>query len=304
MSQSSVYRSGSGETVVRRWCERRLTSWATPHERREIDTSLGRTHLVIAGRGQKEAILYLPGTNMNAATSRSLASELAARAQLVLVDLPGQPGLSSGMRPAGPRMDAYGAWVGEVIEYVRRWSGARTLTLVGHSLGGAVALAAPTADVAAIVLVDPAGFAPVRVSPAVLLSTLSWLLIPSGRTSSGLLRHMLAADRRPQPTLVEWMSLVARHTRPAGAPGPLAVGVTSRWRQTPRAVLSGQRDCFLDPVGLGRAVEERFGVPLKVLPGLGHLSVEDDPVGLSSAILRTLRRTSFSAAAPTGSSER
>src|SRR4051812_31824888 len=108
MNQSSVYRSRGGERVVRRWCERTLESWATPHERPKIDSSLARTHLVVAGGGQEETILYLPGTNFNAATSLAFAGELAAHARVVVVDLPGQPGLSSGVRPTGPGMDAYG----------------------------------------------------------------------------------------------------------------------------------------------------------------------------------------------------
>ena len=171
-NRSSVYRNRGGEVAIRNWCRRRLDRWTAPHERLEIDTDLGRTHLVVAGTGDEGTVLYLPGTNFNAATSLLLAGELAARARVVIADLPGQPGLSSGARPTGPRIAAYGSWAGEVVDEVRRSFGAGPLLLVGHSLGAAVALAAPTAGVAALVLIDPAGLVRVRVSPAVLLSTL------------------------------------------------------------------------------------------------------------------------------------
>jgi hypothetical protein len=102
---------------------------------------------------------------------------------------------------------------------------------------------------------------------------------------------MIGAHGRPQPDLVEWMTLVARHTKPAGAPGPLAHDVPARWQRTGRLVLTGQEDCFLPPGRLSRAVEERLGVPLGVLAGLGHLSVDDDPSGLGRVILGRLKES-------------
>jgi pimeloyl-ACP methyl ester carboxylesterase len=288
-NRRSVYRSRAGEGAVRGWCERRLDRWTVPHDRVEIDTTLGSTHLVIAGNDHEATLLYLPGTNFNAATSLPVAGELAAGARVVIADLPGQPGLSSGQRPTGPRVAAYGSWAGEVIENVRRSVGADSLLLVGHSLGAAVALAAPSPGVAALVLLNPAGCVRVRVSPSILMSTLSWLLRPSGKTSAALLRQMLSAPHQPRSDLVEWMALVARYTKPAGAPGPLDPGVPARWHGTGRLVLSGQHDCFLPPARLSRAVETSLGVPLGLLPALGHLSVEEDPVGLSRLILETLQ---------------
>ncbi len=94
------YRSRQGHELVRNWCERRLDEWTVAHERHEVDTGAGRTHLVVAGSGEV-IVLLLPGTNFNAATSLSLASALAARVRVVLADLPGQPGLSTGHLPGG-----------------------------------------------------------------------------------------------------------------------------------------------------------------------------------------------------------
>src|SRR3712207_7818467 len=48
--------------AVRRWCADRLDSWPTPHQRRIVPTSLGDTHLLIAGDGAG-TVLYLPGTD-------------------------------------------------------------------------------------------------------------------------------------------------------------------------------------------------------------------------------------------------
>ncbi len=281
------YRSRQGHELVRDWCERRLDEWTVAHERHEVDTGAGRTHLVVAGSGEV-IVLFLPGTNFNAATSLSLASALAARVRVVLADLPGQPGLSTGHRPAGDRLAASGTWAGEVAEWVQNSLAAGPLILAGHSLGGAVALAAPTTGITALVVIDPAGLMRLHVSPAVLRATLPWSLRPTRRRSRALLEHLTAPGRTPEPTLVDWMTLVARHTTPSGAPGPLPAAVTARWRTIPRVALAGEHDTFLPPARLGPAVRHRLGVDLTPLPGLGHLSVDEDPLRVAAAIIAVL----------------
>lgn len=56
-------------------------------------------------------------------------------------------------------------------------------------------------------------------------------------------------------------------------------------------VLSGQNDCFFRAEALGPAVRERLAVDLEVLPGVGHLSVEEAPEAVANGILRTFRAT-------------
>lgn len=281
------YRSSRGQGLVRDWCERRLEEWEVSHQRRELATTAGSTHLVILGTGDAK-VVYLPGTNFNAATSLSLAATLAAHARVVVADLPGQPGLSSGQQPGGDRIAAYGRWAGEVAEWVRTSLPTGPLVLSGHSLGAAVALAGPTAGVDGLVVINPAGLVGLRVTPAVLRATLPWLLRPNARRSRALLALLAAPGRSPDPALVEWMTLVARHTTPSGAPGPLPPAVTARWRTTPRVAVSGEHDRFLPTSRLGPAVRDRLHVELAVLPGLGHLSVDESPAGVLDAIRHVL----------------
>lgn len=276
----SRYRSTRGEVEIRHWCERRLDEWSVAHERHNVATVAGRTHLVVAGSGPR-VVLYLPGTNFNAATSLALATALASYGRVVVADLPGQPGLSAGTRPEPDRV---GMWAGELVDWVKSSRGGVPLILAGHSLGAAVALAAPTAGVDALVLLDPAGLVRARVSGTVLRSTLPWLIHPDERRSRTLLKLMSAPGHEPSPTLVEWLTLVARHTRPSAAPGPLPPAVTARWWSTPRTVLSGEHDGFFDPARLRPPVRSRLGVELREVRGAGHLTVEDDPAGAAAAI--------------------
>ncbi len=275
----SLYRSDATRREIRTWCDRRLAHWDVPHERATVDTAAGETHLLTAGRGDT-TVLYLPGTNHNAATSLPVLAALATGHRVVAADVPGQPGLSAGARPAGDPMAAYGAWAGELVGRLR----AGRLLLVGHSLGAAIALAAPPAGVAGLVLVDPAGLVRLRVGARVLAATLPWLLRPTRARSARLLQHLHAATRRPADDAVEWMTSVARGTRTSGAPGPLPPAVVRRWRAVPRRVLSGAQDCFLPVPRLQAAVRARLDTELQILPGAGHLVPDERPEEVVGAV--------------------
>lgn len=272
---AALYRGPDGERRVRDWCVRRLDAWAVAHDPSTVDTSLGSTHLVEAGAGDTVCV-FLPGTNFNAATSLAFLEALSRRCRVVAVDLPGQPGLSSGTRPR-PEAEGYGTWLGEVVDTVRHRHRPRRLIVVAHSRGAAVALAGPT-TVDAMGLVAPAGLAAVRMSGAILRTALPWMLRPAAPRSASLLRLMSAtADAGPDPALVEWMTLVARDTRSTGAPGPLPDHVLDRWQGRPVTVLVGESDCFFPPDRVRAPARAKLGVAIDVLAGVGHLAVEEAP---------------------------
>ncbi|WP_371637666.1 alpha/beta hydrolase [Streptomyces zaomyceticus] len=132
----SIYRSAEGREAVRRWCVEELAAWQVPHECRVFQAGGAETHAVVAGSGGP-TVVVVPGTNFNAAACLPLATALATRYRTVLVDVPGQPGLSSGERGlAEGRLDWYGAWLSDAIEACA--SG--PVIVLGHSFGAAIAL--------------------------------------------------------------------------------------------------------------------------------------------------------------------
>jgi pimeloyl-ACP methyl ester carboxylesterase len=167
LTSSTIYTSPAGERRVRDWCRDRLDSWATPHRTRTLETFLGSTTVVIAGQGP--GVLLLPGTNFCAATMLEVADALLPDHQVIMADLPGQPGLSAPHRPGRGRLAAYGRWAGDVIGQVSTGP----VVVVGHSLGAAVALAArPAPRIGGLILVSPAGLSRARLTPALLGVTL------------------------------------------------------------------------------------------------------------------------------------
>jgi len=277
----ALYRSTTGERAIRDWCQERLDGWSVPHERRELTTALGATHIITVGAGGPTTVL-VPGTNLNAATSLDLVAALAPHRRVVALDLPGQPGLSAAELPGKDRITRYGSWLDEVLSQVD--SG--PFVLAGHSLGAAVILAAtPSEQVAGIVLVDPAGLVKAMLGLALIATSTAWFVRPTDARSARLIERMQAAGRPAAPWLGEWFTLVGRHTRSAGAPGPVGDEVLTRWRDTPHAIVTGEDDVFFPTAKLTPVARRALDTDPVVVPDAGHLLPHEHPQAIVEAIL-------------------
>lgn len=270
-----TYRSLTGRQRITAWCQERLEEWDAPHRTSTLATAAGPTHVVEVGVPAARDVVYLPGTNFNAATSLGLLAALAQQCRVFAVDLPGQPGLSS---PERPRQEtpAYARWIAEVVDGLPVDGPAPPL-LVGHSRGAAVALSADPAQVAGLLLLNPAGLVKTAVTRTVLRTAVPWLARPNEQRSAALLTLMTATGSEPRRDHVEWLTLVAKETRTTGAPDPLPPELSARWRDGNVRVVSGAEDCFFPPPRLAPVVRDQLGVELEVLPGAGHLTVEEAP---------------------------
>lgn len=273
----SIYRSEASVQSVRRWCVDQLDRWVVPHQRTLVTAEGAATHVVTAGVGATTVVL-VPGTNFNAATSLPLATALVnAGHRVMLLDVPGQPGLSSGDRgPSDGRLSFYGAWLSRVLDEMR--SG--PVTILGHSLGAAIALSCTSPRIDRLVLVSPGGLTRLRIGPSVLAASAAWYMRPTPERSARLLHAMYAPGHQPRAALVEWMTLLARHSRSSGSPGTVHPPTTTAHY----TAVGGEHDRFLPPQRLGRAVRTALGVDLEVLANTGHLLVEEHPEYLASLV--------------------
>lgn len=266
---TSIYRTPAGRDSIRQWCEEQLNAWPIQHDRHVIRAQGEDTHVVTAGAGPV-TVVFVAGDRFSTAAYLPLLTALTQRYRVVAADFPGQPGLSSGEAgAAGGRLTWYGSWLGEVIEKAT----AGPVVVFGHSFGGAVALVADHSQIRGKVAVAPGGLCRLRITPRVLLAFLSWLVRPGTASSLRLLRILSAPGRAPRADLVEWMTLVARHTRPVSSDDLVPAAA----RTMPVVIASGDRDVFLPPDRLRSGARQRIHVDADIIPAAGHLVTDEHP---------------------------
>lgn len=253
-------------------------------------------------RGDGEPLVLIHGVGANRRIWHRVVERLASGARVIAIDIPG-----FGDSPStGPGFE-----IDEVADRVAAALLARTgdpFHLIGHSLGGAVALKLASrhaADVRSMVLVAPAGFAP-RSPP---------LARALGFASAGF----LAARRIVGPPLSE--SPVARRALLWGAVADggrlgaddarLMIGASARAtrvRQAIEAVVSLDLRTILDelalPVGLLWGERDRVvpvatarqllavrpEAPLEVIAEAGHVPQLERPDAFIAAVQRVRAR--------------
>lgn len=277
----SLYKSAADREVIARWCRSRLDAWNVPHHRETVELQDALVHLTRVGTGPAE-VVFVPGTNFNAAAGLTVAEALARRRSVVLVDLPGQPGLSSGERPRAAHRGWYGRRLAETLERID----ADRVIAVGHSLGGSVLLSCDSDRIAGRVLLAPAGIAPLRMDPRMMAPSLRWLLAPTPERTAAMLEGFTAPGRTPPPAAVEWLGLVAAHCRSTLAPPPLPDPVLKRRLGSPLIVATGAHDRFLPPARLRPAVRARLGTELHVVDDAGHLAPDERPEAITALVDR------------------
>ena len=280
----NIYRTEEGRAEIVEWCERRLVEVDLPLERQTLDTGLGDSHVSTMGTGPSTVVL-LPGTNFNIASWLEVAVPLAKQHRVVSIDLPGQPGLSTPERHKHVN-DLYGIWLAETLKALEIGS----CVLVGHSLGARIALAASVhlPGAKAIVALDPAGIVRLRITTAMLLASGNWFRKKDEPSSHALLALMTARGYEIPAHLVEWMTLVAKHTKTTLAPSQLPPA-RMRAIEIPINVFIGEHDTFLPQRRVTWGVRKLPTVTVKWVENAGHLMPIEHPKVVVDAVRAVIK---------------
>ncbi|MCP3013948.1 alpha/beta hydrolase [Nocardiopsis dassonvillei] len=271
-----VYRSDSAERSVHAWCHKALSQWPELGPLPPVETRLGSTQAFRSAGGPGTPVLVLSGTNFNAAATVPAARALSADRPVLLVDLPGQPGLSCSQRVGGARIETYGAWLDELLPQITD----RPVLVLGHSRGAAIALAStPSPLVAGILLLNPAGLTAAGVSSESMRATLPWMIHPNEQTSGRLVEFLSgpATECDKHRAEAEWLTLVARYCRAGSTPSPLPAEHFRAWAHTPVAVATGSHDPFFSPARLHGPARRFLDTDVHTIEGAGHLSLYEQP---------------------------
>jgi pimeloyl-ACP methyl ester carboxylesterase len=150
----SLYTSETGKAEILSLYNQKLEDLNINYTYQDVDTSFGKTNVIITGDTTKPPILIVHGSNGCAPIALETYSGLDAHFQVFAVDVLAQPNKSVETR-LSMKNDDYGKWLHEVIDGLELTH----VTLAGFSFGGLVILKAlefKDANIKAVFLTAPA----------------------------------------------------------------------------------------------------------------------------------------------------
>jgi pimeloyl-ACP methyl ester carboxylesterase len=149
---ASIYRTQEGQAEILGLYDEALSHLGIGHESQRVSTRYGDTHVLSLGAKDGPPVLFLHGGNFLNPTCLRWFLPIAQRQGIHAPDIVGQPGKSAQERPS-PKGDGHAWWVEDVLDGLSL----RRVPFIGLSYGAGIILRV-------------AGYAPERVSAAVLVS--------------------------------------------------------------------------------------------------------------------------------------
>ena len=263
---TSVFRTPEGKQEIIQRYEQILTLWPAPYKHITVPTSYGDTFVISSGAQDGDAVLLLHGSTTNAAMWLADAAVLGKTHRVYAVDIIGEPGRSAESRPAMTGT-TYAQWLIEVMDGL----GLSTAAFGGNSLGGWMALCLAThapERVSALMLLAPAGLAPVRTS---FFFRAAWHGM-HGEKGADRLTHLLFADVQMPPEATAFAKLLQRYyiPRPLQKMLPYSDAQLSRLSM-PVLFFGGGKDPLINiPRSVKRLARLAPQADIRILPDKAH----------------------------------
>jgi pimeloyl-ACP methyl ester carboxylesterase len=250
VGESSIYRSPGGEAELAVLYDEALARLGPGCETRMIGTSLGETHVILAGPEDAPPLIVLPGGNFLNPLCLSWFLPLAGAFRIYAPDIIGQPGRSARTRPSA-RGDGHARWLVDVLDGL----GLGRVPLVGISYGAGLILRlaglAPE-RIGGSVLVSPAGVAVGPIWPMIKETVLPMLVYRASPNRERLLRAARPILTDLEEPYVRQLGLVYRHVKLD--------------RELPRAATQEELARYEAPTLLFAAENDLFFPAEKVIP--------------------------------------
>lgn len=265
----AIYRTPQSKPILMKEYENILRRWPEPHKRHIIPTDQGDTFVMSSGVPNGSPVLLLHGSTTNAALWLYDAAVLGATRRVYAVDIIGEPGKSADARPCFEG-DTYARWLAQVMDGL----GLKTAAVAGNSLGGWLALELATRmpeRVSALILLAPAGLAPVRRS--FFLRLLPKVLC--GKRGAQSLNHLLFGKARIPEEAFGYAELLREHYNPRPLKFPIFTDEAIATLNMPVLFIGGEIDPLL-PTKKGAERLRRLlpQANVRIAPGLSHTIID------------------------------
>ncbi|UTW64685.1 alpha/beta hydrolase [bacterium SCSIO 12741] len=131
----SLFKSEEGKNAILKLYDTKLSSLGVEYEYETVNTSFGKTNIIVCGSPANPPIILVHGSNGCAPVALETYSNLHKSYRVYAVDVLAQPNKSSETR-LNMKDDSYGKWMNEIITSLKLDS----VTMAGFSFGGLVIL--------------------------------------------------------------------------------------------------------------------------------------------------------------------
>jgi pimeloyl-ACP methyl ester carboxylesterase len=311
------YKSLAGYNAVMSWYEDVLDSIDVPLKSQYVETSFGRTHMLVCGPADAEALILIPGTAGCAPLWRRQFAEFSKHYRVYALDVIGQPGRSEANILSILNDDPV-IWLKDILNEL----GLEKAHFAGNSVGGWMAMRmgieAPD-RVSKIVMLGPSGLTRAKLPMKIWLSK-----VLSKKKDANALEEDLTAKSVSTPSakgafgtfdrqLARLMALCTRHYRVDKAldvynkkTGKIHLskgfGVLRRFFMAekksylrrfdvPGLLIFGEHEMFFNPIKVAnKATAMMPGLSSVVVANAGHGAIFDQPEEVNKLVIDFLQK--------------
>jgi pimeloyl-ACP methyl ester carboxylesterase len=255
MGKPSIYKSATGKQLIQTHYEEYLKTFQVGIDRVYIDTSYGKTHVLVTGPADGKPLFIFQGGNCINPMTLSWFMPLLDKYRIYAPDTIGHPGFSEENRISASDK-SFALWIRELLQYFNLNSSA----FIGPSYGGGIILRAATfmpEIIECAVLVSPAG---IRLgSKLTMIKDILWPLILFNLTSSEKHLNQIASvmsDNSMKEMDKRIIGDVFKHTRLEQEMPKLTEKRELENYKAPTLVIAGRKDVFFPEKGLREVAKE------------------------------------------------
>jgi pimeloyl-ACP methyl ester carboxylesterase len=259
--------------------------WKVPHDRIDVKTSYGSTHINASGPGDGYPLILLHAAGLTSTVWFANITALSAHYRVYAVDVIGDAGKSVADRLMKKRAD-YAQWLKEVFDGLSLEKG----DLLGHSYGGWLTLnmaqAYPERLRKIVLLAPAASFRPLGFITKLILYLGEIKIHPPAKS---VLQVAAAKGTVLEKTFIHHMEMVTRYCRPATMYPTVYTDAELKEIHHPALLLIGAGEKIYNPQkAIERAQRWMPDLTAEIIPNAGHLLIMDQPEIIDARILEFL----------------
>ncbi|MHC0036916.1 alpha/beta fold hydrolase [Pseudoneobacillus sp. C159] len=289
MGRASIYKSEEGKRVIQDHYEKYLKTFQVEIDRVYVETSFGKTHVLVAGPTNGKPVFIFQGGNCINPMTLSWFMPLLDKYRIYAPDTIGHPGFSDENRISASD-HSFARWISELLQYFQ----IKSCAFIGPSYGAGIILRLATfmpKMIDCAVLVSPAGIN--LGSKLVMIKDILWPMILFNFTSSE--KHLnRIANVMSENSMKEMdrriIGDVFKHTKLEQEMPKRTEKRELEHYKAPTLVIAGKKDIFFPESRLN-------GVTKEIIPNLkgflayemGHFPSDTQLAEMNDEIMEFLR---------------